>query len=403
MPRVYSTGDKIKGNSNNYIIVKFLNAGNFANSYEAKDNGGRRIFLKQYIDPTPASGREYIDFKEHQNKAKTILDKLDVVEKNYEYFEFDNCYFQAKEFMEGKDLDSALNDPKNPPTDEQRFFIATVFMYGIRKIHEEGIVHTDLKPQQIYLKFNPSITLKYEVKIVDFDFCRIPGISEPIHIAGTPFYTSPEHIKGETPDFKSDIFTCGIILYQILGGTEPHPGTTQEEFQHNVLAYRVEKKLKELNPQISNELSELIYRMLDPQKENRPDAKEVHDALIRELDSLRKGISMPTAPPPSPPVTKVPIRIEFHHPLVKYPLSVHKTMILGRDNFRSYGEGYKYLERQQFEIIKHGDCWKIKGFPSTTNPTLCDDKDCSGVEIELKDGSKIKIGNLEITIKFVYS
>lgn len=394
MPKIYNPGDLIKGR---YRIISLLNMGNFANSYEAQDTlAGRKVFLKQYVNPTPISP-EYQRFKEHQDKVKAKLDRLNVVERNYEYFEFDNCYFQAKEFMEGKDLDSALNDPKNPLTDEQRFLIATVFMYGIRKIHESGIVHTDLKPQQIYLKYNPSIGLQYEVKIVDFDFCRLPNESEPIHIAGTPFYYSPEHLRGETPDFKSDIFTCGIILYQILGGTEPHPGGTEEEYRSNVLGYVVDKKLKDLNPQVSNELSDLIYRMLDPQKENRPEAWEVHEALLKELDSLRRRV----APGVVPPAARVPIRIEFHHPLVKYPLSVHKTMVLGRDNFRNYGGGYKYLDKSQFEIIKEGNEWKIKGL-STINPTICDGQDCTGREIVINDGSKIRIGEFEVIIKFIY-
>jgi serine/threonine-protein kinase len=396
MPKIYSPGNVIKGKLSNYTIKKIMNQGNFAISYEANDTHGRRIFLKQYIDPTPASGREYQDFKTHQEEVKKILDTLDVVEKNYDYFEYEECYFQAKEFMEGKDLENFLKE--NPSVDE-RFLIATVFMYGIRKIHESGIVHTDLKPQQVYLKYNPSINLKYEVKIVDFDFCRIPGKSEPIHIAGTPFYWSPEHINGEKPDFSSDIFTCGIILYQILGGTEPHPGKDEEEYKNNVLRYKIDKKLRDLNPEVSESLSNLIYRMLDPQKDNRPTAIEVHEQLLKEIDTRRTGRVASVSPPATSP--KIPVRIEFHYSGVSYPVSAHKTMRLGRDNFRSYGEGYKYLEREQFEVIKTDSGWKIKGLP-TTNPTLLNGIDCTGKEVDITDGSKLKIGNFEVQIKFVF-
>jgi len=396
MPRIYSSGDIIKGNLGVYTIKKTLNQGNFAIAYDANDNYGRRIFLKQYIDPTPKKGLEYQNFKNHQEEVKKILDTLDVVEKNYEYFEYDDCYFQAKEFMEGKDLENFLLS-ENPSVDD-RFLIATVFMYGIRKIHESGIVHTDLKPQQVYLKYNPSINLKYEVKIVDFDFCRIPGKSEPIHIAGTPFYESPEHLKGEKPDFSSDVFTCGIILYQILGGTEPHPGIEVEEYVHNVLNYIIDKKLNELNPEVSEHLSNLVYRMLDPKKENRPTAKEVHEQLLIEIDNRRKRKTEPKA---EVTPTKKPIRIEFHHKGIVYPVSAHKTMKLGRDNFRAYGDEYKYLEKEQFEVIKTDSGWKIKGLPAT-NPTFVDGLDCTGKEIDINDGSILKVGKFEVQIKFVF-
>ncbi len=394
MPRLYTIGDIIKGGAYEYKIIKLLNQGNFAISYKANSSIGD-IFLKQYIDPTPSSGEIFYKFITHQEKVKNILDSIDIVEKNYEYFQYDNCYFQAKEFMQGKDLDSRLNDTENPPSDDDRFLFATVLMYGIRTIHKKGIVHTDLKPEQIYLKHNPTITLKYEVKIIDFDFCRIPGVSEPPHIAGTPFYKSPEHLKGEKPDFKSDIFTCGIMLYQILGGTEPYIGTTEEEYKENVLGYRVHKKLKELNPDVSDELSELVFKMLDPNSTNRPDASQVHELLLKELDKRRSRVS------PIVTTSKIPIRIEFVHPAVRYPVTAYKTTKFGRKDFRAY-PNYNYLEREQFEIIKTASSWKIKGFP-TSNPTFLNNSDCTNSEMELTDGSTVKIGNFEIKIRFVYS
>ncbi len=409
MPKNYESGELIKGNIGSYKINRLLNQGNYANSYEAGEAiRGFKVFLKQYIDPTPACGDEYTKFVQHQERVKEKLDRIDIVEKNYEYFEFDNCYFQAKEFMEGKDLSSFLNDTTNPPSDEERFLIATVVMYAIRKIHQNGIVHTDLKPEQIYLRENSAIRLRYEIKIVDFDFCRLPGVSEPLHIAGTPFYKSPEHIRGETPDFKSDVFTCGIILYQILGGTEPHEGSDEPDYNSNVLAYNVNKRLKELNPLVSDDLSELVFKMLDPVADHRPEARDVHEILLRELARIRSGSSAAIGPTiiPTPPATPgtatIPIRVEFHHPLVIYPVSVHKTMILGRDNFRAYGEGYKYLSQQQFEIIKTAAGWKIKGLKAT-NPTIYNGTDCTDREIDIADNASIKIGNFEITIKLVNS
>jgi len=408
MPKNYESGELIKGNVGSYKINRLLNQGNYANSYEAAEAvRGFKVFLKQYIDPTPACGEEYTNFVQHQERVKEKLDTIDIVEKNYEYFEFDNCYFQAKEFMEGKNLSSFLNDVANPPTDEERFLIATVVMYAIRKIHENGLVHTDLKPEQIYLRENPAIRLRYEIKIVDFDFCRLPGLSEPLHIAGTPFYKSPEHIRGETPDFKSDVFTCGIILYQILGGTEPHEGSDEPDYNENVLKYRVAKRLKELNPLVSDELSELVFKMLDPAADHRPEARDVHEILLRELARIRSVKAATISPgeattsPVTAAVPRTPVRVEFYHPAVRYPVSAHKTMILGRDNFRAYGEGFRYLSPQQFQIIKTDAGWKIKGL-AATNPTFYNGADCTDIEMDIADNASVKVGNFELKTKLVY-
>lgn len=97
---------------------------------------------------------------------------------------------------------------------------------------------------------------------------------------------------------------------------------------------------------------------------------------------------------------QIRVRVEFVHPGIIYPFSVHKTMVIGRDCFRAYGNGYKYVENQQFELIEEENCWKIKGLPAT-NPTFQNGLDITNKTCELKNGDKIKIGNFELEVKFV--
>ncbi|MBI5409176.1 MAG: protein kinase [Nitrospirae bacterium] len=409
MPRIYGAGEVVNG----YRIVRPMNQGNFANAYEAADTSARRIFLKQYIDPTPVVGAEYERFVEHQKAVKSKLDRLtDVVEKNHSYFEFDGCYFQAKEFMEGVDLETALYESDMPLTDEQRFLLATVMMYSMSKIHEKGIVHTDLKPAQIYMREDNGIGLRYRIKIVDFDFCRLPDVSEPIHICTSPYYSSPEHLKkGLAPHFGSDIFTCGLILYEILGGEHPYPVDSEDKYARSILDYSV-KKLRDLNPAVSQELSDTALKMLDPNIDRRPSAADVHKALQEEINRRktthsasedRKKVKTLAEPCPSTHPKDITLgvgRVEFHHPSVKYSFSVHKTTCLGRGNFRAYGEDYKYLEDRQFEIIMSGGGWNIKGLPSK-NPTLLNGSDITNSAVPLKNGDDINIGPLKLAVKII--
>ncbi len=99
-------------------------------------------------------------------------------------------------------------------------------------------------------------------------------------------------------------------------------------------------------------------------------------------------------------IAEVIVSIIFHKDGIPYPVVAHKTMVLGRNEFRAYGESYKFLEKNQFEVIQSDTSWQIKGF-STTNPTLVNGVDITNKVVNLNDGDKIKVGNFEVTAKFI--
>ncbi len=94
-------------------------------------------------------------------------------------------------------------------------------------------------------------------------------------------------------------------------------------------------------------------------------------------------------------------RVVFNYPGVRFPFSAHKAMIMGRDKFRNYGEGYKYVSPEQFQLILNDMDWEIKGLRSAVNPTLLNNEDITDKTVKLKDGDIIKIGNFELTISFI--
>ena len=99
-------------------------------------------------------------------------------------------------------------------------------------------------------------------------------------------------------------------------------------------------------------------------------------------------------------IIQISRRIIFCHPEVKHQLSVHKTLILGRNHFRLYGNNYKFLSPKQFQIIQTDSGWQIKGLQAP-NPTLLNNNDITEKTVDLQEGDVIKIGNFEIQVKFI--
>ncbi|MBP6059264.1 MAG: FHA domain-containing protein [Candidatus Saccharicenans sp.] len=100
-------------------------------------------------------------------------------------------------------------------------------------------------------------------------------------------------------------------------------------------------------------------------------------------------------------IVRLFFRIAFNYPGVKFPFSAHKTMIVGRDQFRNYGDGYKCMSPEQFQLILSDGGWEIKGLSSAVNPTFLNGEDITDKTVKIKEGDIVKIGNLEITIGFI--
>ena len=100
-------------------------------------------------------------------------------------------------------------------------------MAGIAALHESKIVHADLKPANAYLIKDPTIGSGYQLKLIDMDFSLLADRRAPWHgfqgYVGTDNYRSPEHLtRGAVPGLASDVFTCGLILYELLAGEHPY-------------------------------------------------------------------------------------------------------------------------------------------------------------------------------------
>ena len=343
MVRLLDPGEKVK----NFKILQQVNAGGLAISYKAEDAAGELVFLKQYKSPSIRKPW-YRDYVEYQKLMKARIEGSGFKSFTYrliDFFEFDarpRCYFQVFEFVKSESLEGYLARAKTSPTIlpwERRLTMSQVMLGGIKFMHQTKIVHSDLKPANVILI--PVDGGGYRLKLIDMDFSLLVDRRAPWHgdvgYFGTPGYMSPEHKRGEIPSAASDVFTCGLILYELLAGKPAFAYTDEDDYVKAILEHRAlpPKLLGPMPAGNDAEVISLIHRALDPDPRRRPDAAGLHIALCRRepasgtdaessrgAAALRSATSPASAPPlasagldePTPPA----------HPVIRHLLLLYR-------------------------------------------------------------------------------
>jgi serine/threonine protein kinase len=284
--------------------------------------------------------------------------------------------------------------------------MAKVLVAGISQLHAAGIVHADLKPDNIMLIEDPSLGMKYRLKIIDMDFSFFTDRKAPWHgyegYFGTPGYMSPEH--GKVPVPVSDVFTLGIILYQLLGPGHPYPYDDNDKILAAYQAYAVAKpKLAgtPTPPATAEAITEALYRCLHPVPAKRPTATELHRTLLGEkFVPAAPSVPPPRRPEPVPPPVPAPpppAPDRLGHLVLVGPggaeVSLSARLILGRTVLTTrFGEGGRYAADQQFILDKKDDGWYVEPVAGTVNATLLNGEVLAS-RMKLSPGDVIGVGN----------
>jgi hypothetical protein len=331
MAKKLKEGDEING----YTITRVFGPGAMAISYEARSPSGQRVFFKQYKSPS-VTVEWYGGFVRYQKELNRRIAESPA--RNYcvravDAFEAvwgGRNYFQAIEFVEnGADLggifeeEAAANGGRAPAPPfaaqmwERHVIWAKVLMSGIHTLHNAGVAHADLKPDNAFLIEDPSIAAGYQLKLIDVDFSVLTDEQAPWHghmgYVGSDNYRSPEHFTaGAVPGAASDVFTCGLMLYQLLAGVHPYWSDDQAEYARKVLQYGATPPVLggTMPAPASNEaVSAILYACLNPRAEYRPTAAQVRDVLTGRAASAPAAVPaaaapvVTPAPTPAPPVT----------------------------------------------------------------------------------------------------
>ena len=202
-----------------YEITGELGRGAMGVVYKAMDPTiGRVVALKTMrLDVHGLDAQEMVRRFQNEARASGVLNHPNIV-TIYDAGERDGIFYIAMEFIEGTTLHELLAEKRVLPTEEV-LQLARQICRGLDYAHSNGIIHRDVKPANIMITANGT------VKIMDFGIAKSGGqVTNTGQVLGTPNYMAPEQVKGRPLDGRSDLFSLGVILYEMLTGEKPFVG-----------------------------------------------------------------------------------------------------------------------------------------------------------------------------------
>ncbi len=273
-----TTGSTFAGR---YQIIEELGKGGMGRVYKAHDTKIKEKIALKLIKPEIAKDKKTIErFGNELRLARKIRHKN--VCGMFDLGEEKGTHYLTMEFVPGEDLRSSIRRFGQLPIGKS-ISIAKQICEGLAEAHRLGVVHRDLKSNNIM------IDKEGNVRIMDFGIARsleAKGITGAGVMIGTPEYMSPEQVEGKEVDQRSDIYSLGILLYEMVTGGVPFEGDTPFTIGVKQKSERPQNP-KELNTQISDDLNRLILRCLEKEKVKRyQSAGEVRS----DLTNIERGI-----------------------------------------------------------------------------------------------------------------
>ncbi len=283
---------------------------------------------------------------------------------------------------------------------------------AIGALHDVKIVHADLKPANAYLIEDPTIAAEYQLKLIDMDFSVLADRRPPWHghqgYVGTDNYRSPEHLlKGAVPVLASDVFTCGLMLYELLAGQHPYWSEDQAEYARLVQSYKAEPPAL-IGPMpwpASNaDVSAALHRCLNPDPAKRPTATELRAILSgRDRKPAAPVAPKAAATPAARPAAPVPRTTPTHAPIVAEAIELHASAgrslrvgvrtELGKPLMRQFGSDAEFWDDHQCVIERSAaGQWTLRPVGTTTNQTLVNGRALTTARV-LGAGDLIAVGN----------
>ena len=263
-----------------YKILEKIGEGGMGVVYKAQDTKLDRIvalkFLPQHLTSDSVEKERFV----HEAKAASALNHPNVT-TIYEIDEFDGQMFIVMEYCEGKTLKQMIE--KETLTIKKVLDIGIQICEGLTTAHKKEIVHRDIKSDNIM------VTKEGQVKIMDFGLAKLKGatkLTKTRSTLGTLAYMSPEQAQGEEVDYRSDIFSFGVVLYELLTGKLPFGGEHQAAIVYSIINEEPQPVAR-YNSRVSSELERIVSKALTKEKEER---YQHIDDLLADLRHEKKSL-----------------------------------------------------------------------------------------------------------------
>ena len=262
-------------NLGTYRVLGEIGVGGMAIVYKAVQPALDRLVAIKELRPEYVNDEQILARFEREATSLATLQHQNIVHIYDFVRDFDTAYI-VMEYVEGIDVFDVLAETDLLPHDVAAV-IALQIAAGMEYAHYRGIIHRDIKPSNIL------ISKIGEVKIMDFGIARDPGRANITQVGmalGTPAYMAPEQIRGDEIDFRADIFSFGICLYEMLTGEKPWDDAGGTTVARKIL-YEDPVPPRRYNPEISPTLEAIIERCLHKDRDKR---YATTDELRRELE-----------------------------------------------------------------------------------------------------------------------
>src|SRR5262245_15398464 len=282
-----------------YEILSPIGAGGMGEVWRARDTRLNREVAIKVLPTSFAHDADRLRRFKQEALATSALNHPNILTV-YDFGDHEGTPYIVAELLEGGELREQLNEGALPVREALTY--AKQITQGLAAAHEKGIVHRDLKPENLF------VTKDGRVKILDFGLAKLKPpqagatdsqaptqkrITDPGTVMGTVGYMSPEQVRGQEADHRSDIFSFGVILYEMLSGRRTFAGESAIEVMNAILKEEP-TELGETNTKISPQLEKIVWRCLEKQPERR--FHSAHDlGFALETLSAPSGSRLETA------------------------------------------------------------------------------------------------------------